>query len=169
MQTDIYWSSVFKRNLTFIGDLRLREINFKLLYNLLPVRNNLFKWGIADDKYCPHCHVIEDVVHAFVECDLNKRFFIYVKRVVMYTFNVDIHVNTYCLLKINNDKNTDITMTVAFWCIYKMLLIRNRYGLDRRALNLRYLFEREITNRIFTNNEMKKPDKRLPDKMLYVL
>ena len=36
LQTDIYWSSVFKRNLTFIGELRLREFNFKLLYNLLP-------------------------------------------------------------------------------------------------------------------------------------
>ena len=106
----------FKMNLTHTREHRLREFNFKLLYNyssamsnifsinILPVRNNLYKWGLADDRYCPQCHVIEHVVHVFIECEQNKNFFDYIKHVVKYTFKI---------------MEIDVVTTIAFWCIYK--------------------------------------------------
>ena len=43
----IDWSTVFKRNLEHIRESKLREFNLKLLYNIMPVRSNLFDWGIS--------------------------------------------------------------------------------------------------------------------------
>ena len=62
----------------------------------------------------------------FIECELNRRFFAYVKQVVMNTFDINILINTHCLLKIDNAEEADVVITVAFWCIYKMLILRNK-------------------------------------------
>ena len=121
LQRNIDWSSVFKRNLACTREHRLREFKCKLLYNILPVRNNLYKWGLADDRYCPKCHGIEDIVRVFIECEQYKNFFDYIKHVVKYTFNIDFVMDI--------DKEIDVVTTIAFWCIYKMLVTRNKYGI----------------------------------------
>ena len=70
LNVDIDWSTVFKRNLAQIRENKLREFNLKLLYNLLPVKSNLFKWGISNENVCPKCHIKEDINHAFIKCKL---------------------------------------------------------------------------------------------------
>ena len=87
----------------------------------------------------------------------------------MNTFDINILINTHCLLKIDNAEEADVVITVAFWCIYKMLILRNKYGFDDRMLKLRYLFEREIKNRIIINKKLISPDKKLQEKLLSML
>ena len=166
---NIDWSSVFKRNLTYTREHRIREFNFILLFNILPVRNNLYKWILADDRYCPHCHVIKDIVHVFIECQHNKNFFDYIKHVVKYNFNIDFVMDISRLFKINIDREIDVVTTIAFWCIYYILVIRNKNGFNENRFTLRYVFEREIKNRIVVNQELKKPEQRLPKKLLQVI
>ena len=72
LNVDIDWSMVFERNLSQIRESKLREFNLKLLYNILPVRSNLFKWGISTDDVCPKCNIKKDMNHAFIECKLFK-------------------------------------------------------------------------------------------------
>ena len=108
-------------------------------------------------------------MHVFIECEQNKNFFDYIKHVVKYTFNIDFVMDISCLLKINIDSEIDVVTTIAFWCIYKMLVNRNKYGFNENRLKLSYVFEREIKNRIVVNQELKKPDQRLPKKLLQAL
>ena len=122
LQKDVKWSSVFDRNLIGIKDFRLREFNFKLLYNMLPVRNNLFKWGLAYDNLCLKCKKSEDVLHAFISCKANERFFKYLKDLVLRAFNLRIEIDIVLLLKMNSQTEIDLIMTIAFWSIYKMII-----------------------------------------------
>ena len=50
-----------------------------------------------------------------------------------------------------------------------MLVTRNKYGFNENRFKLRYVFEREIKNRIVVNQELKNPDQRLPKKLLQAL
>ena len=61
-------------------------------------------------------------MHDFIECEQNKKFFDYIKHRVKYTFNIDFVMDIFCLLKINIDREIDVVTTIAFWCIYKMLV-----------------------------------------------
>ena len=60
---DIDWSMVFKHNLAHIRENKMREFNLKFLYNLLPVKTNLFRWGISNDDVCPTCNIIRHIMH----------------------------------------------------------------------------------------------------------
>lgn len=55
----------------------------------------------------------------FIECELNRHNFAYVKQVVMNTFNINISINTRCLLKIDIAEEADVVITVAFWLFYE--------------------------------------------------
>ena len=52
---------VFKRYLILIKENKLRQFNFKFLYNLLPIRQNLLKWRLANDANYSHCNVEEEM------------------------------------------------------------------------------------------------------------
>ena len=45
--------------------------------NFLPVEKKLYTWNIKTDGRCQHCDIDEDNLHAFIECDLNKKLFSY--------------------------------------------------------------------------------------------
>ena len=96
---DIDWSVVFKRNLVQIQECKLREFNFKLLYNVLPVRRNLHKWGLVNDNLCVNCQSEEDIRHAFISCELNKPFYEYLKRIILQMFRINLEINYTLLFK----------------------------------------------------------------------
>ena len=55
---------------------------------MLPVRRNLFKWGLSYDDLCLKCKETEDVLHAFISCKANETFFEYLKDLVLRAFNL---------------------------------------------------------------------------------
>ena len=66
------------------------------MYNILPVSNNLYKWGLADDRYCPKYHVIKDIVYVFIECEQNKNVLDHVQQVLMFVFKIEFCMNNCC-------------------------------------------------------------------------
>ena len=43
------WHHIWEFRLKSIKDIRLKNFNFKFLYNIVPVKSNLFKWKLSDD------------------------------------------------------------------------------------------------------------------------
>ena len=126
LNIDIDWSTVFMRNLVNIKENKLREFNLKLLYNLLPVKSNLFKWGITNDDVCPKCNTKEDIQHAFIECKLNKNLHKYLKELLQNIYQVKLlTINIQHLLKIDCQNNCSLFLTMEFWTIYKLIVERN--------------------------------------------
>ena len=76
-------------------------------------------------------------------------------------------MDSFSLLKIHEEKNTDDILTIASWSIYKMIVLRNETGKDERSKRLWYLFLKEIKIRLEMNNflgsNLEKRSHRLPD------
>ena len=167
-QVNIDWPNVFKRYFIFTKENKLRQFNFKLIYNLLPVRKNLLKWNLINEGHCSHCRVEEDVIHAFFTCKLNSLFFTYIENIIKQVYRVDMKINSTFLIK-SDFEDFDILVIVAFWTIYKLLLERNKTGIDKRTIGLKCLFAREIENRIEINEASKKKIYNIPKEILYCI
>ena len=121
----------------------------KLLYNLLPVKSNLFKWGIINDDVCPKCNTKEDINHAFIECKLNEPLLNYLKEILRDIYQVKlVTFNIQHLLKIDCEKNCTLLLTIGFWTIYKLIVMRNITGIDKRNIASKQIFQREVLKRI---------------------
>jgi exonuclease III len=61
-------------------EIRLRELQWKILHNLYPTNIMLFKMGESVSSYCMHCPtVIDTLEHFFVSCPEEKRFWEYIE------------------------------------------------------------------------------------------
>ena len=170
LNVDIDWSKVFKRNLAQIRESKLREFNLKLLYNLLPVRSNLFKWGISNDDVCPTCNIKEDMNHAFIECKLIEPFIKHIKEILRDIYKVRIlTLNIQHLLKIDCESHCILFFTIAFWTIYKLIVKRNITGIDKRKVASKQNLHREIIKRMESKLNLKMNRKLLPKELLGVI
>ena len=61
---------------------------------------------------------------------------------------VTISINILHLLKIECKSHYNLILTLAFWSIYKLILERNKTGIDIRSFALKHIFQREISTRI---------------------
>ena len=147
---------VFKRNLSQIRESKLREFNLKILYNLLPVRSNIFKWGISNNYVFPKCNIKEDMNHAFIECKLIEPFIKHLKEILRDIYKIKILTfSIQHLLKIDCESHCTLFFTIAFWTIYKLIVKRNITGIDKRKVASKQHFPREITNRLEGNSNLK--------------
>ena len=157
------WKICFERNLVQVKENKLREFNFKVMYNLLPVKRNLYKWRISEDATCITCQVDEDITHALVTCRLNKNFWKYITWLIKKVFHKHVNINIDFLIKNNENDETDDLITLAFWTVYKLILLRNYKGVDNRDSSLIFLFASELRKRLEENRLCTgKPLFRLP-------
>ena len=88
---------------------------------------------------------------------------------VKLIYDVDLKIAGIHLLKAHKETELYLFLTIAFWCIYRYILLRSKTGKDCREFNLQYLFEREICKRIEEDMNSKKQYHNLPKQMMYVL
>ena len=173
LNSDTNWKVVFQRNLRGIKENKLKQFNFKLLYNLLPVKIKLFIWQLSNTDTCEPCACREDLNHAFLTCKMNVSFFTKLQHLIKHVYDKDLQIDSFLLLKIQKETNLDDILTIAFWSIYKMIILRNETGKEERNERLWYMFLKELKTRLDTNNAFVKIGKkklyRLPDALnLYV-
>ena len=56
------WEPVFNFKLSHMKNNKIRQFNFKLIYNILPFKDNLFKWKISSNVECKFCHNNESLI-----------------------------------------------------------------------------------------------------------
>ena len=164
---NITWKRCFERNLAIPKENKMREFNFRVLYNLLPVKKNLCKWNIKDDPKCVTCQVDEDIVHALVTCQLNKQFWSHIIWVIQEVFHKQVDIDIDLLIKNNEHDDLDDFIDIAFWSIYKLILSRNYKGVDKRESSLKLVFTSELRKRLEANKICTgKPYFNLPNELL---
>lgn len=164
---NITWKRCFERNMVLVKENKLREFNFRVLYNLLPVKRNLCKWNMIDDAKCLICQEDEDIIHALVTCKLNRQFWSYIIWMTQKVFRKRIDINVDLLMKNNDYEDIDDFINIAFWSVYKLILIRNYKGVDNRESSLKYVFVAELRKRLEVNKmSTGKPLFRLPNELL---
>ena len=55
-----------------IKDVKLRNLQYKMLHNIYPTMDHLFKWKIKETNMCSTCHEVETLKHAVYECQVAK-------------------------------------------------------------------------------------------------
>ena len=76
-------------------------------------------------------------------------------------------INTAVLLKCTDTDELDDFITIAFWSIYKLILVRNYTGIDRRESSLKSLYTYELRKRLKVNALCRdKPLFRLPNELM---
>ena len=115
-----------------IKDIRLKNINFKFLYNIVPVKSNLFKWKLSDDDLCPECNIKEDILHAFLLCERVKAVWKWLGNLIKKlkadyaTFNIDSAVMIYGFnIENKTFKLLNFIVNRAMFVIYKCIIVRN--------------------------------------------
>lgn len=51
-------------------DVKLKNIQYKILHNIYPTMKHLYTWKIKETPNCSHCNVQEDLRHAIFECPI---------------------------------------------------------------------------------------------------
>lgn len=58
--------------------------------------------------------------------------------------NVDIDFNVGLLVRTNLEKNIDDIVTIAFWSLYKMIILRNEKGKKKQGKKVVYFFLKKL-------------------------
>ena len=69
---DVSNEDIFRVKLVNIKELKLREFNFKVIYNILPCNVNLKRWGKKDYDVCDVCQESQTVKHLLFDCQYVK-------------------------------------------------------------------------------------------------
>lgn len=148
------WKNIWLFKLKYISDTRLINFNFKLMYNLIPVRKNLYKWNLADDANCTNCNIEEDVLHAFIDCAKLTPFWRWINTILKDIYpNTAINLNPHTVLfgKNLSDKlfyMYNFVLNCALFTIYKCIVQRNFENKEYEYTKLKRLMTQEVKNRI---------------------
>ena len=124
------WEPVFNFKLSHMKNNKIRQFNFKLIYNILPFKDNLFKWKISSNVECKFCHNNESLMHNLLHCPKVKNIWGKVKYLMDECSGTEVVIDERLLLigcGIEQDKFLFINLIIIFleYAIYKVYLIEN--------------------------------------------
>ena len=133
----------------------MKNFNFKFLYNVVPVKSNLFKWKLSDDDLCPECNIKEDILHAFLLCERVKAFWKWLGNIIKKlkadhtTFNIDSAVMIYGFnIENKTFKLLNFIVNCAMFVIYKCIIVRNFESKQYSFSGLQNMLNQELKNQI---------------------
>ncbi len=62
----------FNCNVKMTKDVKVRNVQFKILHNIYPTMWHLHKWGIKQTQNCTKCDISETIEHAIFDCSVAK-------------------------------------------------------------------------------------------------
>ena len=92
------WEPVFNFKLSHMKDNKIRQFNFKLIYNILPFKDNLFKWKISSNVECKFCHNNESLMHNLLHCPKVKNIWEKVKYLMDECSGTEVVIDERLLL-----------------------------------------------------------------------
>ena len=100
---------------------------------------------------------------SLITCKLNENFWAYIIWLIYRVFKKYVIIDVDLLIKNTDHKELDDIINIAFWTVYKSILLRNYKEVDNRPLSLKFLFASELRKRLEINKKCTgKPLYRLP-------
>jgi hypothetical protein len=148
-----------------IKDVKIRNVQFKMLHNIYPTRKHLYNWKLSECPNCTKCNVIETLKHAIWECDIAQNAISNFKTAVtliypeIESFNISY---VTILLGVNNVQNNWVgtvdrkTKNVINTCL---VLLKQKLVLQRE--NKTYITLDEIKSLIAERINIEKYNSKL--------
>ena len=112
------WSHVYENKLNSQFEVKIAEFNYKMLNNILPTGDNLYKWKKVPTPNCIYCGFeTHNLQHLFWDCShLNSLW-----NIISSILNIEI---TWELLVIGTNKNKNFNTILSLICfiVYKRYL-----------------------------------------------
>ena len=142
---NISHDEVFKKKLMDIKEIKLKEFNYKMLFDILPCNYNLKKWKLKESDRCDVCNEVQNVRHLLFECKYVKTLWETIEEIL----NCDItYQDVFCGFHEGNTLFANYLCSICSFIIYKEWLICSLKQQSRKAVcNLSY-FKNELCFRL---------------------
>ena len=155
-----FWLNKFNYNVTeavwvlawnTTKEVRLRELQWKLLHNIYPTNILLLKMGLANNNKCSLCRLeIDYIEHFFFTCPVIKYMWVFVEGLFRQHFKINVLLNEQNVLfgitekEANGLIKSDLKTVNHILLIAKMCISKYRYG---NPINLVAMIEQEMSLR----------------------
>ena len=124
LSADFQWNTVFQFKFKYLKHNKIKQFNFKLLHNLLPLKINLCRWNLETDTSCMFCEEEETFTHIMLNCVPVSNFWIKVNDFMQSMLKVRLPIEEKTLIigyLIQNKKFKLANMIFIFaqYAIYK--------------------------------------------------
>jgi hypothetical protein len=145
-----HWISVYNYIFKGIEENKLREYKVKLLHNILPCTELLYRWKIADTPYCNTCGGLDNYEHFFVTCNSLTSFWVKVTRLLEATGFSKKLVSLKSIVlgyRVDNNSYLEINyfLTIVGFSIYKSYYVSE---LRTKPVDIYALMKRELSYRL---------------------
>jgi hypothetical protein len=134
--TDI-WESACENIYKTSIDTYLRNFQYKIIHNFLPVNKKLYTWKLVDSPRCSYCFTeIETLEHLFCECSITKTFYLSIREWCK-TFNVKLpQMNITTILYGFLPPNINNALVNSLILLYKQIVYNSRLEKNNLTLNV---------------------------------
>jgi hypothetical protein len=139
----IDWAIVFQNKIILVENKKIAEFNYKVINNILPCGNNLYKWKKIEKPECPDCGRIHNLQHLLYSCDINTYIWQTVKRVTEIENLEWLEIGLG--LNIANCRTINTVISTVSFCIYKYWLLK--YCVEEHVPDLINFLKVETTQR----------------------
>ena len=125
------WQDIWTMKTIYEKEKKLAEFNYKLLFRIIAIKTNLYKWKIEDSPNCFVCKNCDDFQHAFIDCPMSANFWERFKVFVIST-NIPCPDITLKVIILGNKPGNQNTLNVilnrmislATYTLYRSRLLR---------------------------------------------
>ncbi len=139
-------------------DVKLKNIQFKILHNIYPTMKHLHKWKLSQTDKCSYCNQTETVSHAIFHCPIAKDAITKLENLLnrQYSFNppLSITFNNMLLGISSTSINTFITHAPKYAIDCVLVLLKQKLILQRD--NKIFLSVRDIDTLFYNRLNIEK-------------
>ena len=168
---DYEWRHVLNLKLKKIKENKVKQFNFKLLHNVLPFKDNLFKWKITNDINCKYCNEPESSIHVLLKCRRITDFWRKIHRLIISLFKQDIVIDEKVMLigiRPDDSKYMLINVLISFaqFAIYKIYILNIFKGKSLNSQTVWMAFKNDF--KFYASRQFKKQRQFIQDLELYL-
>ena len=168
---DFDWRHVLNFKLKKIKENQVKQFNFKLLHNVLPFKDNLFKWKITPDIVCKYCNEPESSFHILLKCRQVTYFWKRIHRLVLNLFKKDISIDDQLIvigIKTDNSEYMLINVLIIYaqYAIYKVYILNSFKSKTLNSHSIWMTFKNDFT--FYATRQFKKQRQFIYNLKLYL-
>lgn len=154
----VQFKTVFNNVVNRFISPELRDLNWKIVHQILPVNMLLYHRSISRTSTCVFCTQVESLDHLFISCRMAKGFWPLVQDIVRNMFNVHIHITADSIFH-HKSPGLSIPENEMFYLLlsmgkYVIWNVRNRRKFDRVNVGVeecKRMFKAKLKSRCVTD------------------
>ncbi len=127
---NIEWKKVWSITNTFFISNKVKEVSFKILHRIYPVKELFERFKLDMENSCDFCGVVkESVTHLFFQCIYSKLFWVDVSNFISRMFGTIIHIGMYDVIFFIQD-TIDSRSTIFF--LTQLIILLGKYHIHAK-------------------------------------